>query len=139
MSLKVNQNITIPESELEEEFIRGSGPGGQNVNKVSSCVQLRFNIQQTSAIPNHIKERLKILAAGQINGEGFLMILAREFRSREQNREAARERLVKLIRQAAIIPKKRHKTKPTKSSKEKRLSGKQKHGAKKQWRGKVSW
>ncbi len=131
--------ITIPESELEEKFIRSSGPGGQNVNKVSSAVELRFHVDNSPSLSPYQKNRLHQIAGNQINDEGFLLIYARESRSQEENRHLVREKLAELIQKASFVPKKRKKTKPTRASKEKRLGSKKKHGDTKKGRGKISW
>ena len=122
--LEVTPTIIIDESELGEEFIRASGPGGQNVNKVSTAVQLRFNVANSPALPDGVRHRLLALAANRINSEGELVIVARESRSQLQNREDARAQLVALIRQATVKPKLRRNTKPTFASKQRRLEGK---------------
>jgi len=129
----------IPETEIEEKFIRSSGPGGQNVNKVSSAVELRFHIGESPSLTDYQKKRLNQLAKNQINDEGFLIIVSRESRSQEENRRLVREKLEELILKASIVPKKRKKTKPTKASKEKRLGSKKKHGDTKKTRGKIAW
>ena len=134
MSLIVNDRITIPESELEEQFIRSSGPGGQNVNKVSSAVQLRFNVLTSLNLTDWARERL--LRGGQLTKEGVLVIHAHRFRDQQRNRDDARERLFDLIRRAAVVPKKRKPTKPSRASKEKRLQEKKVHSRLKTLRGK---
>lgn len=131
--------LNIPESELEEKFIRSSGPGGQNVNKVSSAVELRFHVNGSSSLSSYQKNRLYQMVGNQINDEGFLIICSRESRSQEENRRIVREKLTELIKKASIVPKKRKKTKPTKASKEKRLGSKKKHGDTKKARGKINW
>lgn len=124
--LVVNERITIPESELEERFIRSSGPGGQNVNKVSSAVQLRFNVLTAISLTDWARERL--LRSGQTTKDGELVITAQRFREQDKNRADARARLVEMVRAAAIPPKARRVTKVPKSSKRERLDGK-KHRA----------
>lgn len=126
--LQVTPTILIDESELQEEFVRASGPGGQNVNKVATAVQLRFNVVETSALPEGVRRRLIKLAGNRITKEGELLIEASGERSQTQNREAAREQLVALIRQAAVKPKVRRKTKPTYASQQRRLDQKKQRG-----------
>ncbi len=133
----VTENISIDESEVEEEFIRSSGPGGQNVNKVATAVKLRFNVKQSPSIPEEVKHRLVTLGGKRMTSDGILIIDARRFRYQERNREDALNRLVELIRRAASRPKTRHKTAPTHSSKIKRLEGKHIHREKKMLRQKV--
>lgn len=125
MRIAITPTVGIEENEFEERFVRASGPGGQNVNKVSSAVELRFNVA-ASSLPDEVKERLINLAGSRVTSDGALLIDSREHRTQAQNREAARARLVAFIRQATIRPKKRRPSKPTKSSKEKRLQSKQK-------------
>jgi ribosome-associated protein len=124
--LFVNHRITIPENELEESFIRSSGPGGQNVNKVSSAVQLRFNVLTSLNLTDWAREGL--LRGEKLTRDGVLVITAQRFREQDRNRTDARERLVEIIRRAAIPQKTRRPTKIPKSSKKKRLDGK-KHRA----------
>jgi ribosome-associated protein len=124
--LFVNHRITIPENELEESFIRSSGPGGQNVNKVSSAVQLRFNVLTSLNLTDWAREGL--LRGEKLTRDGVLVITAQRFREQDRNRTDARERLVEIIRRAAIPQKARRPTKIPKSSKKKRLDGK-KHRA----------
>jgi len=131
--LIVTPEISIPESELEEKFITSSGPGGQNVNKVATAVQLRFDIRNSS-LPEQVRNRLTGLAAGRISGDGILLIDARQFRTQEQNRQDARQRLMALIRKAAEIPKKRVPTKASRASRQRRMMVKIRHGKLKQLR-----
>ena len=118
--LRINDYIFIDERELEESFVRASGPGGQNVNKVSTAVQLRFNVA-TSSLPDEVRARLKTLAGRRLSNEGVLVIVAATHRTQERNRADARERLIDLIRRAAERPVPRRKTRPPKSSKRERL------------------
>jgi ribosome-associated protein len=127
MRIQITPTIGIEEREFEERFIRASGPGGQNVNKVSSAVELRFNVA-ASGLPAEVKERLINIAGARITSDGDLLIDSREYRTQAQNREAARARLAALIRLAAVRPKKRRPSKPTKSSKEQRLKSKKQRG-----------
>jgi len=115
--------IRIPEHELEERFVRASGPGGQNVNKVSSAVELRFDVA-ASSLPEDVKARLVALAGKKVSADGVLTIDSREHRTQAQNRAAARARLAGLIERAATRPKSRRKTRPSKSSRERRLAAK---------------
>jgi ribosome-associated protein len=119
----IDQLFQIIQRELHLEYIRASGPGGQNVNKVATAVQLRFNVRDSS-LPELIKARLAKVAAKRISNEGELIIEAKRFRTQEQNRQDAVKRLIALLRKASEAPKPRKKTKPTKASKEKRLAAK---------------
>jgi ribosome-associated protein len=131
--IQVTPAIAINENEIQEEFIRASGPGGQNVNKVSTAVRLRFDISSAS-IPDSVRERLKSLAHGRINKEGVLIIDARRFRTQGANRENALERLIELIRRAAQEPKIHRNTRPTLGSKVRRLTTKHNRSKTKQSR-----
>ena len=122
--LHVMPRISIDESELDERFVRASGPGGQNVNKVATAVQLRFDAARSASLDAEIKERLKRIAGSRMTADGVVVIDARTHRTQAENRQAARDRLVELLRQAAARPKRRKKTKPTAASKERRLEGK---------------
>ncbi|MDQ3069794.1 MAG: aminoacyl-tRNA hydrolase [Acidobacteriota bacterium] len=134
--LRITDTISIADGELDERFVRASGPGGQNVNKVSTAVELRFNVL-ASALPDDVKMRLIALAGKRINTEGVLLIDSREHRTQAQNREAARARLGALVAAAAIRPKKRRATKPGKAAKERRIESKKKRSAIKSGRGRV--
>ena len=131
--IPITSSIAIEDRELDERFVRSSGPGGQNVNKVSTAVELRFDIS-TSSLPSDAKERLLTLAGRRANAEGVLLIDSREHRTQGQNREAARARLVSLIQAAAKRPIRRRATKPSRSSKERRLEGKKQRSAVKSMR-----
>ena len=129
--------IIIPETELVESFIRASGPGGQNVNKVSSAVQLRFDVRGSPSLPDEVAVRLMRLAGSRMTRDGVLVITAERFRTQERNRADARERLQGLVVQAEVRPVKRRPTRPSTGSKEKRLAGKAVRSGVKQGRGKV--
>jgi ribosome-associated protein len=122
--MQVTPTIAVEESELDEQFVRASGPGGQNVNKVATAVQLRFDVDRSPSLSNELKQRLRAIAGSRMTADGVLVIDARRYRTQADNRQDARDRLVELIRQAAVRPKRRHKTKPTAASKERRLTTK---------------
>jgi ribosome-associated protein len=122
--LRVTPTIALEESELDEQFVRASGPGGQNVNKVATAVQLRFDVDRSPSLSDELKQRLRTIAGSRMTADGVLVIDARRHRTQADNREDARERLAELIRQAAVRPKRRRKTKPTAASKERRLTTK---------------
>lgn len=134
--IRVTDRITIEESELNESFIRASGPGGQNVNKVSSAVQLRFDARTSRSLPNDVSIRLQRLAGNRLTNEGVIVITANNHRSQDQNRDEARERLFAMIREAANPPPPRRATKPTKASKKRRLDSKSRHSHIKKMRSK---
>jgi ribosome-associated protein len=122
--IRVTDQISIGESELEESFVRSSGPGGQNVNKLSTAVQLRFDVRGSPSLPNDVAVRLMRLAGKRLTKDGVLVIIAQSHRTQERNRADAQERLVALIQQAAVKPVPRRATKPPRASKQKRLEGK---------------
>lgn len=125
--IQISPSIHIHESELHFDYIRASGPGGQNVNKVATAVQLRFDTR-ASSLPEEVKLRLTRIAGKRMTDDGILLIEAKQFRTQEKNREDAIQRFVELIRKATVKPKPRKKTKPTKTSKEKRLQSKKQRG-----------
>ena len=122
--IRITDTIGIEESELEESFVRSSGPGGQNVNKLSTAVQLRFDVKRSLSLPNDVAIRLMRLAGSRMTKDGVLVIIAQNHRTQERNRAEARERLTGLIAEAAVKPVPRRATKPTKASRQKRLEGK---------------
>ena len=139
MTLEVTPHVSIPDSDLSLAFVRASGPGGQNVNKVASAVQLRFDLDGTTALDEFVKERLRRLAGRRLTDDGSLLIIARNHRTQEQNRREAFERLAELVRQALVRPKVRKATKPTRASKERRLDSKVRTRRTKVLRSKVRW
>jgi ribosome-associated protein len=136
--LEITPSLLIDERELQIDFIRASGPGGQNVNKVATAAQLRFHVR-ASALPEEVKARLIHLGGKRITGEGVLLIEARRFRTQEQNREDAIRRFVELVRKSLVAPKARKKTKPTAASKEERLNEKKRKGEIKKLRQSKEW
>jgi ribosome-associated protein len=136
--MQITPTLTIDDSEIEERFVRASGPGGQNVNKVSTAVQLRFDAARSPSLDDATRERLGALAGSRMTSDGVLVIDARSFRTQGQNREDARARLAELLRQATVRPRKRRKTRPSLAAKERRLTGKKQRSATKQGRRGVS-
>jgi ribosome-associated protein len=134
MGIAAGPGIELKESELSFEFVRASGPGGQNVNKVSTAVKLYFDVDGSPSLPPDVKRRLRVLAGRRINRNGILAIDARRFRTQEANRRDALERLLQLIGQAAVAPKTRRPTRPGTAAKARRLDEKKKHAAVKQGR-----
>ena len=133
--LRITPAIAIDENEIREEFVRASGPGGQNVNKVATAVQLRFDALHSPSLPDEVRSRLLRLAGRRVNKEGVLIIDARRFRTQERNRQDALERLVTLIQAAVPRPKLRRPTKPTRAARERRMDEKHRRGAIKRQRG----
>ncbi|CAH1648190.1 Peptidyl-tRNA hydrolase ArfB [Hyphomicrobiales bacterium] len=123
--IQVTPSIAIDESEIEESFVRASGPGGQHVNKVSSAVQIRFDARRSPSLPNEVAIRLMKLAGSKLTQDGIIVIVAQTHRSQKRNREEAVERLLEMIRGSAVKPTVRRATKPTKASKERRLASKE--------------
>jgi len=136
--ISITHDIVIHEKELTFDFVRSSGPGGQNVNKVATTVQLRFDVGASVGIPVAVKNRLRSLVGRRMTEDGVLIIKAGRFRKQEQNRQDAIERLVRLVRAAAVKPKKRIKTRPTKAAKERKLAAKKHRGNLKRLRRKVT-
>jgi ribosome-associated protein len=122
--IRITDTIEIDDSELEESFVRASGPGGQNVNKLSTAVQLRFDVRRSPSLPNDVALRLMKLAGKRLTKDGVIVIAAQTHRTQERNRADARDRLVALIQEAAVAPVPRRATKPTKASKLRRIEGK---------------
>lgn len=126
--LRVNSHLEIPESEIEESFVRSTGPGGQNINKVSTAVQLRFDVFNSPGLSDEVKSRLAHLAGRRMTDEGLLVIEAKRYRSQEKNRQDARERLADLIRSALHKPTPRKRTRPSPAARQRRLDAKKKRG-----------
>ena len=134
--LRVTSSIAIADAELEEHFILSSGAGGQNVNKVASAVQLRFDALHSPSLPDDVRVRLLKIAGHRLTKDGVIIVTARESRDQIRNREIARQRLAELIRRAAEVPKKRRPTKPTRASKERRIDSKKRDARTKRQRSK---
>jgi ribosome-associated protein len=138
--IRITDTISIDEAELEESFVRSSGPGGQNVNKLSTAVQLRFDVRRSASLPNDVAVRLMRLAGKRLTKDGVLVIIAQNHRTQERNRAEALERLIALIREAAVPPVPRRATKPTRASKQRRLEGKKRRSViKRQRQGRPSF
>ena len=138
--IRITDKVSLDETELEENFVRASGPGGQNVNKLSTAVQLRFDVRRSPSLSNDVAIRLMHLAGQRLTNDGVIVIIAQRHRTQERNRQDARDRLVELIREAATPPKPRRATKPTKASKQRRLeSKKRRSGVKSLRQGKPSF
>ena len=135
--IRINAEIAIEEREIEESFLRSPGPGGQNVNKLETAVQLRFDVRRSPSLPEPVRRRLERLAGRRLTGEGVLVLTAHRHRTRERNRADALERLIGLIRDAAVPPLPRRPTRPTRASKRRRLEAKKHHGRNKQLRRQI--
>ena len=132
--IRITHTIAIGEDELDEKFIRASGPGGQNVNKLATAVQLRFDVRRSPALSDGVRARLERLAGRRLTVDGVLVITAQRHRTQERNRQDARERLFELIRQAAVAPVKRRPTRPSKAARERRIETKKRRGSVKKLR-----
>ena len=135
--IRINAEIALEEREIEESFLRSPGPGGQNVNKLETAVQLRFDVRRSPSLPEPVRRRLERLAGRRLTGEGVLVLTAHRHRTRERNRADALERLVELIGKAAVPPVPRRPTRPTTASKQRRLEAKKRRGRNKQLRRQI--
>ena len=126
--IRITERISLAEEEIEESFVRASGPGGQNVNKLASAVQLRFDVRRSPSLPNDVRARLETMAGRRLTRDGVLVIIAQRHRTQERNRQDARDRLIELIARASIAPTPRRPTRPTKASRERRLASKKHRG-----------
>jgi ribosome-associated protein len=132
--IRVNAQISIDEREIDESFVRASGPGGQNVNKLSTAVQLRFNVRESPSLPAEVRERLQRLAGSRLTRDGVLVIIAQRHRTQARNRQDALDRLIDLIRDAAIAPRPRRPTRPTRASRKRRVESKKRRSSLKRLR-----
>jgi ribosome-associated protein len=135
--IEISQGLFLDEREIEESFVRASGPGGQNVNQLSTAVQLRLDVRGSPSLPGPVRDRLARLAGRRLSKDGVLLITAQRFRTQERNRQDALDRLVELIRRAAVPPVPRRPTRPTAASRQRRLEGKARRGVTKRLRGPV--
>ncbi|MFZ3360061.1 MAG: alternative ribosome rescue aminoacyl-tRNA hydrolase ArfB [Xanthobacteraceae bacterium] len=133
--IRVTPEIDIDEREIDEQFVRASGPGGQNVNKLSTAVQLRFDVRRSPSLPGEVRTRLERLAGSRLTRDGVLVIVAQRHRTQGRNRQDALDRLIDLIRSAGVRPIKRRPTKPTRASRERRIEGKKRRAGVKRLRG----
>lgn len=137
--IEIDARISIPDEELSESFVRSSGPGGQNVNKVASAVELRFDVANSPSLPDAVRERLLARRDRRLTNDGVLVISANRFRDQAKNRADARDRLAEIIRAATFVPKKRVATKPSRAQKERRLNDKKVRSSHKRGRAKTDW
>lgn len=135
--LRITPELVIDDAEIEERFVRASGPGGQNVNKVATAVELRFDTAQSPALDDRLRERLRQVAGTRLTADGVLVIDARRYRTQARNREDARERLVELLRRAAIPPKRRRPTRPSASARAARVETKKRRSRTKEARSRI--
>ena len=139
MPLPISRTVAIPDGELTLSFVRSAGPGGQNVNKVATAVQLRFDLAGSAALSPEVKARLRTLSGRRLTADGSLLIIARNHRTQEQNRREAQTRLAELVRRALLAPKARRATTPPRAARERRLEGKARRQRAKRLRARVSW
>jgi ribosome-associated protein len=132
--IRVNAQISLDEREIEEDFVRASGPGGQNVNKLSTAVQLRFDVRASPSLSADVRERLEKLAGSRLTRDGVLVIIAQRHRTQARNRQDALDRLIELVRKAAVAPRPRRATKPSRASRERRIDSKKRHASLKRLR-----
>ena len=132
--IQVTETLFIDDSDIEFDFVRSSGPGGQHVNKASTAVQLRFNVRQSDTLSEEVRDRLKRIAGKKMTEDGILIIKANRFRSQDKNRKDAMARLIEMLQQATVKPRPRRKTRPSRTAKERRISAKKKRSEIKRWR-----
>jgi len=139
LSLRVADGVEIPDSELSLSFVRSAGPGGQNVNKVATAAQLRFDLERSTALASGVKARLRALSGRRLTTQGAILIVARSHRTQEGNRRDAQKRLIELIRRALVAPKPRKPSSPPRAARERRLEGKRRVRSTKRLRAKPAW